>query len=126
MNLIELLHIKTELLTPDKVILSMEITPEMQQPFGLMHGGISCVLAETAASMGANENLDTNKQVAVGLDIQTTHLRPVKLGLITAEAISVKIGHQTQTWNVKIFHNKRQISESNVNLFNQTLTNNYN
>lgn len=121
MNLIDLFNIKTELLTPAKVILTMEIKSEHQQPYGLMHGGISCVLAETAASLGANQNLDSSKQVAVGLDIQTTHLRPMKLGQLNVTAIPVKIGQQVQTWQVKIFHHDRQISESNVNLFNQTI-----
>ena len=119
MNLIDLFNIQTELLTPTEVVLTMEIKPEHQQPYGVMHGGVSCVLAETAASMGANQNLDTSKQVAVGLDIQTTHLRSMKLGQIQAIAQPIKVGYQIQTWRVKIFHHDQQISESTINLFNQ-------
>lgn len=121
MNLIDLFNIKTELLTPTKVVLTMEIKPEHQQPYGLMHGGVSCVLAETAASLGANQNLDLKKQVAVGLDLQTTHLKPMQLGQIQAIAKPIKVGRQVQTWQVQIFHQDQQISESNVNLFNQSV-----
>ncbi|UQS83125.1 PaaI family thioesterase [Bombilactobacillus thymidiniphilus] len=102
MNLIESLHIQTVTKTPEKVVLQMPVTAEVKQPFGLVHGGINAVLAETAASIGANLTLDT-EHVAVGLQINTNHLRSVQTGILYVQAVPVKIGHQVQVWQATTY-----------------------
>jgi 1,4-dihydroxy-2-naphthoyl-CoA hydrolase len=69
------------------------------QPFGLLHGGVSVVLAETLGSVGANFASPTGHQ-AVGLDINANHLRGVKSGWVTGTARAVHIGRTTQVWQI--------------------------
>lgn len=69
------------------------------QPFGLLHGGVSVVLAETLGSVGANYACAQN-QYAVGLDINANHLRGVRTGWVTGRATAVHIGRTTQVWQI--------------------------
>lgn len=117
MNLLENLGIKTIILQKDYVKLELQITAKLLQPYGLVHGGINAVLAETAASLGANENL-TSGQVAVGVNITTQHLRKASSGTLFAKAIPVHIGTKLQTWEVQIYNAKQLTSLSTVTLTN--------
>lgn len=74
------------------------------QPFGLLHGGVSVVLAETLGSVGANYACGEN-QYAVGLDINANHLRGVRSGWVTGRATAVHIGRTTQVWQIDM-HNE--------------------
>lgn len=69
------------------------------QPFGLLHGGVSVVLAETLGSVGANCACAID-QYAVGLDINANHLRGVRSGWVTGRATAVHIGRSTQVWQI--------------------------
>lgn len=69
------------------------------QPFGLLHGGVSVVLAETLGSIGANYACPPGHQ-AVGLDINANHLRGVKSGWVIGTARVVHIGRTTQVWQI--------------------------
>ncbi|KRL67025.1 PaaI family thioesterase [Companilactobacillus versmoldensis] len=100
MNLLENLGIKVSDQSKTRVILKMEIAAKHMQPYKLMHGGISAVLAETAASIGANLNIEDDEHVAVGVDITTHHLNPVKDGVLVTEATPVKVGNVIQTWTI--------------------------
>lgn len=71
------------------------------QPFGLLHGGVSVVLAETLGSIGANYACPMN-QYAVGLDINANHLRGVRTGWVTGRASAVHIGRTTQVWQIDL------------------------
>jgi len=70
-----------------------------RQPFGLLHGGVSVVLAETLGSIGANFACPAGHQ-AVGLDINANHLRGVKSGWVTGTARPVHLGRTTQVWQI--------------------------
>ena len=72
------------------------------QPFGLLHGGASVLLAETLGSMAANCCLREANQVAVGLDINANHLRSVTSGWVIGTARPVHIGGSTQVWEIRI------------------------
>ena len=117
MNLLENLGIKTIILQKDYVKLELPITAKLLQPYGLVHGGINAVLAETAASLGANENLASG-QVAVGVNITTQHLRKASSGTLFAKAIPVHIGTKLQTLEVQIYNAKQLTSLSTVTLTN--------
>ncbi|KRL05911.1 PaaI family thioesterase [Liquorilactobacillus oeni] len=101
MNLLDTLNIKTETVSAQKTILVLNVSDKIKQPFGFVHGGINAVLAETAASMGANTLADTN-QAAFGLSITTNHLLPVSSGTLKAIAHPIHIGKRIQVWQVKI------------------------
>ncbi|MCH4009911.1 PaaI family thioesterase [Companilactobacillus sp.] len=100
MNLLENLGIEVTDKSKTRVILKMKLEDKHMQPYKIMHGGISTVLAETAASIGANLNIDDDDSVAVGVDIMTHHLNPVKDGVLVTEATPVRVGNSIQTWTV--------------------------
>jgi 1,4-dihydroxy-2-naphthoyl-CoA hydrolase len=86
---------------PDKVVLQMEVGPQVHQPMGLLHGGASAVMAESAASIGSFLNC-TPDQFTVGVDLNITHLKGVRSGTVTATAVPVRKGRTMQVWTVEI------------------------
>lgn len=81
---------------------TMPIDVRTHQPMGIMHGGASCVLAETLGSFAAKYCVDTSKQHTVGQDIHTTHLRAKSSGIVTGIAKPVHLGRSTQIWSIDI------------------------
>jgi 1,4-dihydroxy-2-naphthoyl-CoA hydrolase len=81
---------------------TMPVDHRTHQPFGLLHGGASVVLAETLGSTAALLTLDTDKEVAVGLDINANHVRGVREGLVTGTARALHLGRSTQVWEIRI------------------------
>ncbi|AKP67266.1 PaaI family thioesterase [Companilactobacillus ginsenosidimutans] len=112
MNLLENLGINVTDQSKTRVILKMKLEDKHMQPYKIMHGGISTVLAETAASIGANLNIDGDDEVAVGVDIMTHHLNPVKEGVLVTEATPVRVGNTIQTWTVTTHLEGHAISTS--------------
>ena len=86
----------------DKVVLSMEVGPVVHQPFGLLHGGASAVIAESAASIGAYLNCDPASQYAVGVDLNITHLSAKRSGRIIATATPIRKGRSVHVWGIDI------------------------
>ena len=123
MNLLQYLGMKIQTVTVNQVIISINVTDQLKQPFGIVHGGINATLAETAASLGANAWLTNNDrhQVATGVDINTHHLRAVKTGVLKAVATPLKLGQRIQTWQVQTFNDDQITSNSTVSLLNTNL-----
>ncbi|WP_431815027.1 PaaI family thioesterase [Limosilactobacillus portuensis] len=123
MNLLQYLGIKIQTVTVNQVIISINVTDQLKQPFGIVHGGINATLAETAASLGATAWLTNNDrhQVATGVDINTHHLRAVKTGVLKAVATPLKLGQRIQTWQVQTFNDDQITSNSTVSLLNTNL-----
>ena len=123
MNLLQYLGIKIQTVTVNQVIISINVTDQLKQPFGIVHGGINATLAETAASLGANAWLTNNDrhQVATGVDINTHHLRAVKTGVLKAVATPLKLGQRIQIWQVQTFNDDQITSNSTVSLLNTNL-----
>ena len=88
--------------TKERVVARMPVGPRVHQPFGLLHGGASVSLAETAASLAAYLNVDPDAEMAVGVEINANHLRAKRDGVVTATATPVHIGRRTQVWDVRI------------------------
>ena len=86
----------------DHVCATMPVDTRTVQPHGRLHGGASVALAETLGSLAANLTLDPAAQIAVGLDINANHVRPVKAGLVTATARPEALGRTTQVWSIRI------------------------
>ncbi|GDZ86249.1 PaaI family thioesterase [Leuconostoc citreum] len=101
MNIIELLGLKTTLISAEKTIVSVSVSDKLMQPYGIVHGGVNALLAETAASLGAKATLPP-EYIPVGVDIQTHHLKAVSAGHLIATAEPINIGHSIQVWSVTI------------------------
>ena len=101
-TLLSTLDIEIVEMTKQRVVARMPVGPKVHQPFGLLHGGASVALAETAASVAGSLNVDPTKETVVGLEINANHLRGKRDGVVTAVATPVHIGRRTQVWAVRI------------------------
>lgn len=86
----------------DYLVASMPVDPRTRQPLGIMHGGASCVLAETVGSTAGNCCIEFPKHYCVGLDINTNHIRSIREGLVYAKAKPYHLGRSTQVWGIDI------------------------
>ncbi len=86
----------------DKVVATMPVGPKQRQPLGYLHGGVSVVLAESIASLGAALNIDMNNQMTFGLEINANHLRSKRDGVVRGVATPFYKGRTTQVWDIKI------------------------
>jgi uncharacterized protein (TIGR00369 family) len=98
----EVLGIRGVEMSPERVVLEMDVGPQVHQPMGLLHGGASAVIAESAASMGAFLNCDPTQQFVVGVDLNITHLRAKRSGTVRATATPIRRGRSVQVWNIDI------------------------
>ena len=82
---------------------TMPVDSRTKQPFGLLHGGASVLLAETLASFAGHLCLDpaAHKQAA-GLEINANHIRAVTAGTVTGTARPVHLGRATQVWEIRL------------------------
>jgi 1,4-dihydroxy-2-naphthoyl-CoA hydrolase len=103
---IEALGIEMMDVDDDHIVLEMDITDKTKQPFGLLHGGVSMVLAETAASSHSMWGIDFSKIIPVGIEINGSHLRSASDGRVRAIAKVVRrsrtlIVHQIDIWHIE-------------------------
>jgi 1,4-dihydroxy-2-naphthoyl-CoA hydrolase len=96
------LGIEVAEVSPERVVLTMPITPAHHQPLGFLHGGASLALAETAASFGGALNCPPGK-IVFGLEINANHLRSRRDGTLRAVGTPLHIGQTTQLWDIKIY-----------------------
>ena len=85
----------------DYLIAKMPVDERTHQPIGLLHGGASCVLAETVGSTAANFCVDFSKNYCVGLDINTNHVRSIRSGFVYGKAFPYHIGSTTHVWSIE-------------------------
>jgi len=83
---------------------TMPVDRRTQQPFGLLHGGASVVLAESLGSVAANLCVDATKYYCVGLEVNANHLRPVSSGTVTGVATPLHQGKTVQIWDIRIYN----------------------
>ena len=86
----------------DFLQLKMPVDDRTRQPYGLLHGGASCALAETVGSIASHLVMDAEKFICVGLEINANHLRSAKEGFVTATAVPLHLGKSTHVWDIKI------------------------
>jgi 1,4-dihydroxy-2-naphthoyl-CoA hydrolase len=80
-----------------------------RQPYGILHGGVSVVLAETLGSCGAAYAAPEGHR-SVGLDINANHLRSASSGWVTGTARPVHIGRSTQVWQIELCNEQGQLT----------------
>jgi 1,4-dihydroxy-2-naphthoyl-CoA hydrolase len=90
----------------DYIRATMPVDTRTRQPFGLLHGGASVLLAETLGSMAGVMTLDASREVAVGLEINANHVRAVSAGEVTGTARPLHVGRTTQVWEIRIENDK--------------------
>ncbi|MFF4411904.1 PaaI family thioesterase [Streptosporangium sp. NPDC001559] len=98
--LVERMGIELTGASPERVTGRMPVEGNTQ-PYGLLHGGASCVLAETLGSIGAALHAGQGR-VAVGIEISATHHRAVSSGHVTGVATRVHGGRSVATYEIEI------------------------
>ena len=115
---LKLVGLRIEQASGDRVVLTCPVTPDLHQPFGLVHGGVYATLAETAASVGASLWFGDRGKV-VGVSNHTDFLRAVRRGELRAEATPLSRGRTTQLWQVEVADEQgRLIAHAKVRLQN--------
>lgn len=105
-------------LTPDRVTATCTITPELRQPYGIVHGGVYCALVESTASTGAALWFGDRGNV-VGVSNHTNFLRAKREGTLTVTAAPIHRGRTQQLWQVVITdEDAREIARGEVRLVN--------
>ena len=97
----EQLDIEVVELAKDRVVLQVPIGPKVHQPYGILHGGVSALVAESAASMGGMLNVPDDK-VVVGIELNASHLRSAASGTLIATATPIRIGRTLQVWHIAL------------------------
>jgi len=103
------LNIKFTDVTDDSLTAVMPVTQKVHQPYGILHGGASVVLAETVGSYASSLIIDPQKYMVVGMEVNANHLRPVAAGAVKAVCRPLHIGKMTHVWDIKIFNDQHQL-----------------
>lgn len=112
-TMVDHLGIKFTEIGPDFLIATMPVDRRTLQPMGIMHGGASCALAETVGSVAANFTVDPNEFVCVGLEINTSHIKMVRSGFVSAKAVLTHKGRSTQLWEINIVDEENRLISVN-------------
>jgi len=108
-ELMQFLGVKIVEASGERVILEMEVTPKVHQYVGIMNGGVSLYLAETAASIGVVAGADLEKVTPVGIEINANHIRAVSKGILTVEARPLHPGTTVSVWSIDIRNEKGKL-----------------
>ena len=108
-ELLKIFDIEVERAEKGFVVLTMPVTPKVHQYIGIMNGGISLLLAETAASLGAVVSSDLSAVTPVGIEINANHLRAVSRGTLRVEAKCVYHGRTLSVWQIEITNERGKL-----------------
>ncbi len=112
-TMLEHLGIEFTEIGDDFLVARMPVDARTKQPLGIMHGGASCVLAETVGSTAANFCVDQSTSYCVGLDINTNHIRSVRDGYVFGTAKPYHLGKSTQVWSIEILNEEKKMVSIN-------------
>jgi uncharacterized protein (TIGR00369 family) len=98
----EVLGFETIEVGPELARSRAEVRPRLQQPFGLVHGGVYAAMAESLASVATYRAVADEGMIAVGLANQTSFMRPILTGHVNAEARRRHRGSTTWIWDVEL------------------------
>ncbi|WP_434640517.1 1,4-dihydroxy-2-naphthoyl-CoA hydrolase [Klebsiella sp. I138] len=100
-NMVGLLDIQFDVFTHDTIEATMPVDSRTHQPFGLLHGGASVVLAETLGSV-AGYLCSEGEQKVVGLEVNANHIRSVRGGRVRGVCKALHVGSRHQVWQIEI------------------------
>lgn len=98
----EVLDIRFESFDDATITASMIVDPRTHQPYGMLHGGASVVLAETLGSTASYLCIDPATHYCVGLEVNANHLRALRSGRVYAVARAVHLGRTTHVWDLRL------------------------
>ncbi|HDS1236355.1 1,4-dihydroxy-2-naphthoyl-CoA hydrolase [Pluralibacter gergoviae] len=107
-NMVGLLDIRFERLGDDLLEATMPVDDRTRQPFGLLHGGASVVLAESLGSV-AGYLCTEGEQKVVGVEVNANHLRPVREGRVRGVCRPLYVGRRNQVWQIEIFDERDRL-----------------
>jgi 1,4-dihydroxy-2-naphthoyl-CoA hydrolase len=117
-NFVELIGLQVHEASPDRVVGSLDIRPDLLQPYGILHGGVLCSIVETLASIGAAMWFGDLGNV-VGVSNSTDFIRASRTGTLDAVSTPVHRGRSAQLWLVEIHDSsQRLIARGQVRLAN--------
>ena len=105
-------HCQIEFMSYDEQSLTarMPVIDQTKQPIGILHGGASCVLAETVGSTASNYCVDQATQFCVGLEININHIKQIRNGYVTAIAKPIHLGKSTHVWSIDLYDDQQSRS----------------
>lgn len=103
------LGVKVIEILEDGLVATMPVTDHVRQPYGILHGGASVVLAESLGSVASNLCVDSKKWMGVGMEINANHLRSVKDGTVKAVCTAIRLGRTTHVWDIKIYDQREKL-----------------
>lgn len=109
-NMVVGLGIQFTEITDDSIAASMPVDERTRQPFGILHGGASVVLAESLGSIASNLVIGLGDYVGVGLEVNANHIRPVKDGEVTGVCKPIHLGSKTHVWEIKIYDKRGKMN----------------
>lgn len=101
-TMVEFLDMKWVEIGDDFLTMSMPVINKTKQAYGFLHGGASCVLAETVGSIASALVMDRSKSYCVGIEINANHLRSVTKGTVTGTARPLHLGKSIHVWDIKM------------------------
>lgn len=101
-NILNHLGLKFIAIGEDSLSATLPVDHRTHQPYGILHGGATCVLAETLGSFASLMVIDLDKHFAVGSVITANHLRPVEAGLVTGTCRPVHVGRTKHVWEIVV------------------------
>jgi len=107
-NMVGHLGIEVTRLTADELEAIMPVDERTRQPFGLLHGGASVVLAETLGSI-AGYLCTEGEQKVVGVEVNASHLRSAREGLVRGVCRAIHVGRRNQVWQIDIYNSQGQL-----------------
>ncbi len=100
--MVEYLHIKFTEIGENYIRASMPVDHRTHQPYGLLHGGASATLAETLGSVASALVIDRQNFICVGIEINASHIRSARSGLVIETCTPIHIGSTTHVWDIRI------------------------
>ena len=100
-NVHDLLGVDVVEASADRVVLRVAVGPKVHQPYGILHGGVSALLAEGAASYGGALSVGPT-HIVVGTEINCSHLRALSSGTLTATATPIRKGRSVRVWGIEL------------------------
>ena len=101
-NMAEYLGIQWTEIGDSFIKASMPVDHRTKQPYGLLHGGASCVLAETLGSVASAMVIDHTKFICVGIEINANHIRSARQGVVIGTVTPLHLGTSTHVWDIRI------------------------
>lgn len=109
-NMVVGLGIRFSEITDDSLSATMPVDERTRQPFGILHGGASVVLAESLGSIASNLVIGRGDYLGVGLEVNANHIRPVKDGEVTGVCKPIHLGNKTHVWEIKLYDKRGKLN----------------